>query len=88
MSRLGLSNRLGHLGLFWYKFYPQAALWEARWGANSRGDAISYQFYPVRSEKMDFYALDGIMGEIGLLLYGWDGRNGWDGGGTGVGWSD
>ena len=35
-----------------------------------------------------FYALAGIMGEIGLLLAGWDEWTGWDGGGTGMGWRD
>ena len=52
-----------------------------------RGDTESYQFTPVCSEKLDFYALAGIMGEIGLLLAGWDGRTGhtrWDGGGMEV----
>ena len=28
------------------------------------------------------------MGEVGLILDGWDRRTGWDGGGTGLGWRD
>ena len=53
-------------------------------GVTFRGYAGSYRFTPVCSEKLAFYALAGRMGEIGLLLDGWDGRtrrNGWDGGG-------
>ena len=47
-----------------------------------------YWFYQGCSEKLAFYALGGIMGEIGLLLDEWDGWTGWDGGGTGVGWRE
>ena len=48
-----------------------------------------YPFSWVCSEKLDLCALVGIMGEIGLLLSGWDGWTGWDGGGTGgVGGND
>ena len=77
-----------HLGLFWYGYYSQAALWEACWGVPFRGDAGSYWFSLVHSEKLAFYALGGIMGEIGLLLDGWDRWNGWSGGRTGVGWRE
>ena len=42
-------------------------------------------FATVLSEKLDFYALAGIMGETGLLMDWRDGRTGWDGGGTGAG---
>ena len=48
--------------------------------------AESYR-YPsswIRSEKLGLYALAGIMGDIGLLLDGWDGRTGWGRGGTRV----
>ena len=47
------------------------------------GDDGSYQFTMIRSEKLVFNALAGIMGEIGLLLAGWDRRTGqtiWGGG--------
>ena len=47
-----------------------------------------YRFSPVRSDKLDFYALSGIMETIILLLAGWGGHTGWDGGGTGVVWRD
>ena len=88
MIRLGLSNRLGHIGLVWDGFYSQAELWEACWGVPFRGDTGSYWFYRFRSDKLDFYMLAGIMGEIGLLLDGWDGMTKWGGGGTGMGWRD
>ena len=42
-------------------------------GVPFRIDAGSYWFTSVCSEKLDFYAIAGIMGEIGLLLSGWDG---------------
>ena len=42
---------------------------------------VSYRFNPVRSEKLDFYDLDGIIGEMGLLLAGWEGWTIWDRGG-------
>ena len=64
--------------------YSKAELWEDFGGVSFSGDAGLYRFAPVCSNKLAFYALDSIMGEIGLLLDGWDGRtrrNGWDGGG-------
>ena len=64
--------------MFWDGLYSRAALWEACRGVPFRGDAGLYRFSLVRSEKLDFYVLAGIMGEIGFL---WDGRIGWDGGG-------
>ena len=54
-------------------------------GVPFRGDSGSYRFAPVFSEKLDVYVLEGIMGEIGLLLDRWDrktGQTGWDGSGT------
>ena len=56
-------------------------------GVPFRGYDGSYQFTPVQSKKLSFYALAGIMEEIGLLLTGWEGRiwrtgwTRWDGGG-------
>ena len=47
-----------------------------------------YRYSWVRSEKLDFYALAGIMEEIILLLDIWDGRTGKDGNGTWVVWRD
>ena len=50
-------------------------------GVTFRGGAGSYWFAPVCSEKLAFYAIAGILGEIGLMLSGWDGQNrrtGWD----------
>ena len=35
MIRLGVYNRLGHLGLFWDVLYSLDALWEACWGLPS-----------------------------------------------------
>ena len=35
-------------------------------------------FSPVLSKKLDFYTMAGILGDIGLLLAGWDGQTGWD----------
>ena len=67
--------------MFWYGLYSKASLWEAWWGVPFIGDTGLYWFAPVCSEKLDFYALDGIMGEIGLLLDRWCGRIKWDGGG-------
>ena len=43
-------------------------------GAPFRGDYVLYWFALVCLDKLDFYALDGIMGEIGLLLAGWYSR--------------
>ena len=57
-------------------------------GVPLRGDAVLYWLDLVCLEKLSFYALDGIMVEIGLLLAGWDGWTRWDGGGTGVGWRE
>ena len=51
-------------------------------GVPLRGDAVLYWLDLVCLEKLSFYALDGIMVEIGLLLAGWDGRTRWDGGGV------
>ena len=48
------------------------------------GESRSYRFTIVRLEKLSFYSLAGIMGEIDLLLAVWDGStrwNGWDGNG-------
>ena len=39
-------------------------------GVPFRGDAGSYWFAPVCSEKLAFYAISGILGEIGLMLSG------------------
>ena len=72
MNGLGISNRLGHLGMDWYGFYSQAALWKACWRVSFRGDTRSYRFAPVCSDKLAFYVLGDIMGEIGLLLAGLD----------------
>ena len=55
-------------------------------GVPFRGDDGSYRFTLVHLDQLGFYALDGIMGEIGFLLAGWAGWAGWYGGGTGVGW--
>ena len=74
LGRLVRSNSSGYHGMNWYLLYSPAALWEDCWGLPFRVDAGSYWFSPVRSEKLGFYALAGIIGEIGLLLAGWDGR--------------
>ena len=53
-------------------------------GVPFRGDDGSYRFTLVHLDQLGFYALDGIMGEIGLPLAGWDGRTrrtGWNRGG-------
>ena len=71
--------------------YSPAELWEACCGVPFRGDSGSYRFDSVRLKKLAFYALAVIMGEIGLLLAGWDGqtgRTGWDGGGIWDGGTD
>ena len=51
-------------------------------------NCISIGILGFTSDKLDFYALDGIMGEIGLILAVWDRRTGWDVGGMGVGLRD
>ena len=43
-----------------------------------------YRFSPVHSDKLDFYALSGIMETIVLLLAGWGGQTGWEDGGMDV----
>ena len=68
MSRLGISNRLGQLGMVWDGLYLRAALWEACWGVLFRGDSELYRFSLFCSEKLAFYAMAGIMGEIFLLM--------------------
>ena len=53
-------------------------------GVSFREDAGSYCFAPVGQEKLDFYALAGIIEEISLLLSeqdGWTGQTGWYWGG-------
>ena len=52
--------------------------------------AESYKYWSswIHSEKLAFYALAGIMGEIGLILARWDRQTIWDRGGTEVGWRD
>ena len=37
MISIVLSNRSGHIGLFWYGLYSQAELWEACLGDPFRG---------------------------------------------------
>ena len=74
--------------MVWDGFYSQAELWDDCWGVTFRGDSGLYRFDLVCSEKLAFYELADIMGEISLLLAGWDGRTRWGGGGTGVGLRD
>ena len=69
MSRLGIYYKPGNLGLVWDGLYSQAELWAACWGVTFRGDNGLYQFDPVFSMKLAFYALDGIMGEIGHPVF-------------------
>ena len=80
MRRLGISNRSGHIGLYWDGSYSRATLWESLWGSLYRRLCI----VSVRSGspgEIVFYVMVGIMVEIGLLLAGRDGRTGWDGSG-------
>ena len=78
MRRIGLSDRSVNIGLDWDGLYSSAELREDFCGVTFKVDAGSYWFTPVRMEKLDFYALAGIMGEIGLLLAGWDRLTRWD----------
>ena len=86
LRKPGLYNRLVHLGMDWYVLNSPAALWEACWGNLQRRLCI-VSVWSGSLGEIEFYALSGIMWQIGLLLAerdGMDRPDGPDGKGDGM----